>query len=102
MRKYTKVFAGGAIAVALLIPASSAFAEDDSTQPICTGDQRQEQVQQHLQDGSQVGQMAQHQYGQDEATNPGMAGHRSGPQDGSGPQADRPLDRTGNRWGTVS
>lgn len=101
MRNHTKLIAGGAIAVALMIPASSAFAQSDATDPVCTGDQRQEQVQQHLQDGTQAGQMAQHQYGQDEATNPAMAEHRSGPQDGTGPQADRPLDGTGNRWGTV-
>ena len=28
--------------------------------------------------------------------------HMSGPQDGTGPQADRPLDGTGNQWGRVS
>jgi hypothetical protein len=107
MRRYTKFFAGGAVAVALMIPAGAAFAQaDDPTQPVCTGDQRQEQIHQQLHDGSQDGQMLQHRFGQDEATDPGngtgMAGHRSGPQDGTGPQADRPLDGTGNQWGNAS
>jgi hypothetical protein len=102
MRKYTKFIAGGALAVALMVPASAAFAATDQTAPVCTGDQRQEQVQQHLQDGTHDGQMAQHRNGQADATANGGAEHRSGPQDGSGPQADRPMDGTGNRWGTAS
>lgn len=101
MRTHTKFIAGGALAVALMVPAGAAFAASDDTQPVCTGDQRQEQVQQHLQDGSHDGQMVQHRHGQDDVAGPGAAGHRSGPQDGSGPQADRPLDGTGNRWGAV-
>lgn len=100
MRKHAKFIAGGALAVALMVPAGAAFAATDDTQPVCTGDQRQEQVQQRLQDGTHDGQMIQHRHGQD-GTPGAAAGHRSGPQDGSGPQADRPLDGTGNRWGSA-
>jgi hypothetical protein len=99
MRNHTKFIAGGALAVALMVPASAAFAATDQTDPVCTGDQRQEQVQQHLQDGTQAGQMAQNRKGQSDAGARSGAQHRSGAQDGSGPQADRPMDGTGNRHG---
>jgi hypothetical protein len=99
MRNYTKFIAGGALAVALMVPASAAFAASDQADPVCTGDQRQEQVQQRLQDGSHDGQMAQNRKGQNDAAAKGGAQHRSGAQDGSGPQADRPMDGTGNRHG---
>lgn len=98
MRKYRKALAGGALTLALLVPAGAAVAANGSTPSTCTGDQRQEQVH----DGTQAGQMAQHQYGRSQADQNGMAGHRSGPQDGSGPQADRPMDGTGFRWGAAS
>jgi hypothetical protein len=99
MRKYTKFIAGGALAVALMVPAGAAFAATNQADPVCTGDQRQEQVQQHLQDGSHDGQMAQTRNGQNDAAAKSGAQHRSGAQDGSGPQADRPMDGTGNRHG---
>lgn len=98
MRKYAKALAGGALVVSLLVPAGAALAADDDVTPVCTGDQRREQVHDRLQDGSQDGLMLQHRYGA-EATAPGAGGHRSGPQDGTGPQADRPLDGTGNQFG---
>jgi hypothetical protein len=99
MRNYTKFIAGGALAVALMVPAGAAFAATNQTDPVCTGDQRQEQVQQHQQDGTQAGQMAQQRNGQNASATPSGAQHRSGAQDGSGPQADRPMDGTGNRHG---
>jgi len=101
MRKFHKALVAGGVAAAVLVPAASALAagygpgngRDDAT-PVCTGDQAMDQLRARdgsgwrhtLSDGTTV-----------EARGAGYQ-HQSGTMDGTGPQADRALDGTGNRW----
>jgi len=88
-----KVVVATGVLAALTIPASAAYAATQRTGPgqqagiSCTYDQSRDQLRLH--DGTGV------------PTTADPAGHayRSGPMDGTGPQADRALDGTGNSWG---
>jgi hypothetical protein len=81
----------------ILIPAGIASASGNGDAPrrsgdpvgTCTYDQQQDRL--HLRDGTGVR--------HDTQVSTGGKGHRSGPQDGSGPRADRPMDGTGHKWG---
>jgi hypothetical protein len=130
MRRFPKVVAGSALALALAVPAGVALADDPpttaepSTTQVCTDEERAErwaardqlraeittqlqeegvtdpvELREELRTRVQVA--MEEQFG--ELPGPlaggGLGGHRSGPQDGTGPQADRPLDGSGNRWG---
>ena len=99
MRRWQKVLAASGVALAVLVPSGAALAATTNTGSgpavtrTCNGDQQML----HLRDGSgwrhttadgttvQSGSGSGHQY-------------MSGPRDGSGPQADRPLDGTGLQW----
>ncbi len=95
MRRWHKALAAGGVALAVLVPSGVALAA--TTDPgsghapavtrTCTGDHQMKQMHEGttVQPGSGQG----HQ-------------HMSGPQDGSGPRADRPMDGTGHQWGTSS
>ncbi len=103
MRRWHKGLAAAGVAVALLVPSGVALAATtqaghgpaDTT--TCAGDHQMQQLRdgsgwRHTTaDGSTVG--FGHGYGHQ---------HMSGPQDGTGPQADRPMDGTGNQWGSTS
>jgi hypothetical protein len=92
----------GASAVLVLVPAGVAFAAGNGNGPhpngdpaaTCTYDQQRQHL--RLQDGTGP-RHDQMQTGSTTGVTPG--GHQSGPMDGTGPQADRPLDGTGNQWG---
>ena len=102
MRRWQKALAAGGVALAVLVPSGVALAATTGPDPgnspamtqTCTGDHQMLQ----LRDGTgwrhtvnsttvQLGSGQGHQY-------------MSGPQDGTGPQADRPMDGTGHQWGT--
>jgi hypothetical protein len=98
MRKIQKALLAGGVSLAVLLPVSAAFADSgrpgrDGTgvAPTCTGDQAMDRTQARdgtgwrhtLADGTIV-----------EMPN-APHGYQEGPMDGSGPQADRPMDGTG-------
>lgn len=102
MRRWHKVLAAGAVTAAVLVPSGVALAATNGPGPgnvpavtqTCTGDHQMLQLRdgtgwRHTADGTtvQLGSAQGHQ-------------HMSGPQDGSGPRVDRPMDGTGNQWGT--
>lgn len=103
MRKNLRTAAIVATASAglVLLPAGIAYAagngNGNSSGPhgtgdrtgTCTHDQQQDRL--HLKDGTGPRHAVQ--------TSTATTGHRSGRADGNGPQAVRPLDGTGNRWG---
>ena len=104
MRKLHKGLLIGGVTLAVLAPASLVAADQggvgngnsrgngDMTQD-CTGDQSGDQI--RARDGSGPLHAAQ------STGAPGTTAgnqYQSGPMDGSGPQADRPMDGTGNRW----
>ncbi len=98
MRKNLRTAAvvGTAAAGLILIPAGIAYASGGqgphrSGDPASTCTYDQQQDRQQLRDGTGVQHPVQ--------AAPVGAAHQSGPLDGSGPQADRPLDGTGNQWG---
>ena len=101
MKKWPKTLVGGALVIGSLVPASvvsaaprHAPATPSQATTQCSGDQ----TRLRLQDGT--GKVA-----VPNSPSPGPSSgyqHMSGPQDGTGPQADRPLDGTGNQWGRVS
>ena len=84
----------GVAAIAVLVPTGVALADNGGPGPgpngdsvaTCTNDQ------QRLRDGTGP----RHDEQSAEAQ---PYGHRSGPQDGTGPRTDRPLDGTGHMWG---
>lgn len=100
MRKIHKALLAGGVSLAVLLPVGAAFADSSGSgrggngvAPTCTGDQAMDQVQARdgtgwrhtLADGTIV-----------EMPNTGHQ-HQTGPMDGSGPQADRPMDGSGNQ-----
>ena len=102
MRTFHKALIAGGVTLAVLVPAASAFAAGSGSgrggvgvERVCTGDQPMDRVQardgtgwQHtLADGTTV----------ETPATPGHQ-HQSGSMDGTGPQADRPMDGTGNQW----
>lgn len=103
MRRWHKVLAASGVALAVLVPSGVALAAttDPGNGPAvtrtCTGDHRMLQ----LRDGTGFRYTA-----PDGSTVEPGAGHgqqhMSGPQDGTGPRADRPMDGTGFQWGTKS
>lgn len=104
MRRWHKALAAGGVALALLVPSGVALAAATDPGPAntpavtrtCTGDHQMLQLRdgtgwRHVADGTTV--------------QPGSGNgqqHMSGPQDGTGPRADRPMDGTGHQWGTSS
>ena len=88
----------GATAGLILVPTGLAVAANNGNGPqrngdsvaTCTYDQNREQL--RLRDGTGV------RHDTQVVTPTQAAGHRSGPMDGSGPQADPALDGTGNQW----
>ncbi len=104
MRRWHKALAASGVALAVLVPSGVALAAtaNNGNGPAaatgtCTGDQQML----HLRDGT--GWRHTTADGKTVQMVPG-AGHQhmSGPQDGSGPQADRALDGTGFQWGQAS
>lgn len=104
MRKLHKGLLIGGVTLAVLAPASLAAADqvgggngngrgNGSMTQDCTGDQSGDQI--RARDGS--GPLHAANRTGTPATTAGNQ-HRSGPVDGSGPRADRPMDGTGNRW----
>ncbi|MDP2290424.1 MAG: hypothetical protein Q8M22_04505 [Actinomycetota bacterium] len=106
MRKVHKGLLVGGITLAVLVPAGIVVADqgdngngnrqgrNGTMTHDCTGDQTADQI--RARDGTGP----EHA---DNVTATSLAGagerHQSGPMDGTGPQADRPLDGTGNQWG---
>ena len=101
MRRWHKALAAGGVALAVLVPSGVALAA--TTDPgaantpavtrTCTGDQQMLQMRdgtgwRHTADSSTV----------QPGSGPGYQ-HMSGPQDGTGPRADRPMDGSGHQWG---
>jgi hypothetical protein len=104
MRKIHKALLAGGASLAVLLPVGAAFADSSGSgrggngggngvAPTCTGGPAMDQTQARdgtgwrhtLADGTIV-------------EFPGApGGHQTGPMDGSGPQADRPMDGTGNQ-----
>ena len=105
MKKLHKALLAGGVTLAVLVPAASAFAAGygpgngagggERGDGVCTGDQSRDQVQARdgtgwrhtLSDGTTV----------EVPAAPGYQ-HRDGLMDGTGPQADRPLDGSGSQW----
>lgn len=89
-------------AVAIFVPTEVALAATSDPSPgpnsnpaaTCTHDRDQDRL--RLRDGT--GSM----HEQRVTSNDPASGHRSGPQDGSGQRADRPLDGTGFQWGRAA
>jgi hypothetical protein len=104
MRRWHKALAAGGVTLAILVPSGVALAATTNPGPgnapavtgTCTGDHQMQQLRdgtgwRHTADGTTV--------------QPGSGNgqqHMSGPQDGTGPRADRPMDGTGHQWGTSS
>lgn len=97
MRQWRKALVAGAVGLAVLVPSGVAMAATaapgngpSAVTATCTGDHQM----QRLHDGTGWQHMS--------ADRPEQAAaghqHMSGPQDGSGPQADRPLDGSGHQW----
>ncbi len=99
MRRWHRVLAASGVALAVLVPSGVALAATNNpgngtaVTRTCDGDHQMLQ----LRDGT--GWRHTTADGQTVTANPGV-GHqyRSGPQDGSGPQANPALDGTGNQW----
>jgi hypothetical protein len=104
MRKIHKALLAGGVSLAVLLPVGAAFADSpgsgrggNGVAPTCTGDPTMDRVQARdgtgwrhtLADGTIV-----------EMPNASRQ-HQSGPMDGTGPRAERPMDGSGNpqRWG---
>ncbi|HEX2783695.1 MAG TPA: hypothetical protein VHN36_08920 [Ilumatobacteraceae bacterium] len=104
MRKIHKALLAGGVSLAVLLPVGAAFADSNGSgrggngggngvSPTCTGDQAMDRIQARdgtgwrhtLADGTIV-----------EMPN-ASHGHQTGPMDGSGPLADRPMDGSGNQ-----
>lgn len=105
MRRWQKALAATGVALALLVPSGVAVAA--ATDPgagnapavtrTCTGDHQMLQ----LRDGTGW----RHSVSNGSSVQPGSGNgqqHMSGPQDGTGPRADRPMDGTGFQWGVKS
>ena len=103
MRKFHKGLLVGGVALAVLVPAGMVAADQGDGQgrgPAnatrdCTGDQAQDRIQARDGTGPRHAEIT---TGTATATNGNQ--HQSGQMDGSGPRADRPLDGTGNQWGS--
>ncbi|MGB8860124.1 MAG: hypothetical protein WCC60_12745 [Ilumatobacteraceae bacterium] len=108
MRKLHKGLLIGGVTLAVLVPAGLVAADqidmgngnghghgrgNGSMTNECSGDQTQDRVQ--ARDGTGADHAAN---SAGKATAGTGAEHRSGPADGSGPQADRPMDGTGNQY----
>ncbi len=97
MRRWQKVLVAGGLAAAVLVPAGVAVAATtDAGGPaatrVCTGDRDMLR----LRDGTGWRHTAAD--GTTVTVQPGSGyQHRSGPQDGTGPMADRALDGTGQQ-----
>ncbi len=100
MRKIHKALLAGGVSLAVLLPVGAAFADSSGSgrggngvAPTCTGDQAMDRTQARdgtgwrhtLADGTTV-----------EMPN-APHGYQTGPMDGSGPRADRPMDGSGNQ-----
>ena len=103
MRRWHKVLAASSVALAVLVPSGVALAATNSNTPgtgaavtrTCTGDQQMLR----LRDGT--GWRHTTTAGDTVTVSPGQGyQHRymSGPQDGSGPQANPALNGTGYQW----
>lgn len=101
MRRWHKRLVVGVMAAGVLVPSGAAVADTvvpastpaTATAPAtCTGDHQMLR----LHDGTGL----HHSAPGATATTPGSAyQHHSGPQDGTGPRANPPMDGSGNQWG---
>lgn len=99
MRRWRKALVAGGLGLAVLVPSGVALAGTTpagaaTTQKTCTGNHDQLR----LRDGTGP----RHATMAADKSAAAHAGsgyqHKSGPQDGTGPQANPPRDGTGNQW----
>lgn len=102
MRRWRKGLVVSVMAAGVLVPGGVAVAATTgttgspttTTAPVCNGDHQMLR----LHDGT--GWRHTTADGTMMTVQPGAGyQHRSGPQDGTGPMADRPMDGTGQQWG---
>ena len=110
MKRSSKTLVGGALVIGSLAPAGVAAAAPrhaPGAAPQATAQSTGDQTRLRLQDCTRDQTRLRLQDGSAKTAVPNSPvpgrsdghQHMSGPQDGTGPQADRPLDGTGNQWG---